>query len=146
MAEINVNQRIRIRVNKKHEAAIKLLINSKLFQTRGEVIVASSIVGYNAKAYEPDFEDNASDRILMNQFNDRCYDIINFLAYARTQQQSVLKDGDNFTEKYTIFEGYANGGFPILLEKLGVDINNLQDFDQLEMLQKYYQLLKTGSL
>ena len=50
---------------------------------------------------------------------------------------SVLKE-----EKYQIFESYANGGFPIFAEKIGVDESTV--FDQKtreQVLKRYYSLL-----
>ena len=148
MAQINVNQRYRIRRSAEHEKAMKHLIAMKLFQTYGQIMVVSAIIGYKNNAFDDHFQ-AANDPVLMNQFNSKAYDIINFLAFAKEKKQSILKDYDQDEEregldiyaKYHIFEGYANGGFPILLDKLGIDINNLEEFDQIELLRKYYRLL-----
>ena len=108
----------------------------KLFQSYSQVVMASAIVGYiNDKCLfitEP-----ASDGILMQFFTQRDYDVMDFLAYAYKKEQAVLKT----TEKYDIFSAYANGGFPILVKKLGVNFDDPEKNDRLAILRKYYSLL-----
>ena len=108
----------------------------KIFQSYSQVVMASAIVGYiNGECSfitEP-----ASDGILMQFFTQRDYDVMDFLAYAYKKEQAVLKT----TEKYEIFSAYANGGFPILVKKLGVNFDDLEKNDRLAILRKYYSLL-----
>ena len=108
----------------------------KIFQSYSQVVMASAIVGYinNECSFvtEP-----ASDGILMQFFSQRDYDVMDFLAYAYKKEQAVLKT----TEKYEIFSAYANGGFPILVDKLGINFNDPEKNDRLAILKKYYSLL-----
>ena len=108
----------------------------KIFQSYSQVVMASAIVDYinNECSFvtEP-----ASDGILMQFFSQRDYDVMDFLAYAYKKEQAVLKT----TEKYEIFSAYANGGFPILVDKLGINFNDPEKNDRLAILKKYYSLL-----
>ena len=108
----------------------------KIFQSYSQVVMASAIVGYINK--ECSFiTDPASDGILMQFFTQRDYDVMDFLAYAFKKEQAVLKT----TEKYEIFSAYANGGFPILVKKLGINFDEPEKNDRLAILRKYYSLL-----
>ena len=108
----------------------------KIFQSYSQVVMASAIIGYiNNKCIfitEP-----ASDGILMQFFTQRDYDVMDFLAYSFKKEQAVLKT----TEKYEIFSAYANGGFPILVSKLGISFDEPEKNDRLAVLRKYYSLL-----
>ena len=42
---------------------------------------------------------------------------MDLIAYAHAKEQAILKEDG----KYEIFEAYAHGGFPILLDLLEVD-------------------------
>ena len=113
----------------------------KIFQSYSQIIMASAVVGYLNGAYEPVTEP-ASDGILMQFFTERDYDVMDFIAYAHKKEQSVLKT----IEKYDIFSAYANGGFPILIKKLGVNFEQIEKNDRLAILYKYYSLLLDESL
>ena len=53
----------------------------------------------------------------MQFFTETDYDLMDLIAYAHAKEQAILKEDG----KYEIFEAYANGGFPILLELLEID-------------------------
>ena len=53
----------------------------------------------------------------MQFFTETDYDLMDLIAYAHSKEQAILKEDG----KYEIFEAYAHGGFPILLELLEVD-------------------------
>ena len=108
----------------------------KIFQSYSQVVMASAIVGYinNECSF---ITEPASDGILMQFFTQRDYDVMDFLAYAFKKEQAVLKT----TEKYEIFSAYANGGFPILVKKLGINFDEQEKNDRLAILRKYYSLL-----
>ncbi len=108
----------------------------KIFQSYSQIVMAASVVGYLNHAYEP-ITEPASDGILMQFFTQRDYDVMDFIAYAHKKEQAVLKT----IEKYDIFAAYANGGFPILVKKLGVNFNEPEKNDRLAILTKYYSLL-----
>ena len=108
----------------------------KIFQSYSQIIMASAIVGYLYDAYDPKFEP-ASDGILMQFFTQRDYDVMDFLAYAHKKEQSILKT----TDKYDIVSAYANGGFPILMEKLGINFDEPEKNNRLAILRKYYRFL-----
>ena len=108
----------------------------KIFQSYSQIIMASAIVGYIYHAYDPDFEP-ASDGILMQFFTQRDYDVMDFLAYAHKKEQAVLKT----TDKYDILSAYANGGFPILVDKLGINFDEPEKNNRLAILRKYYSFL-----
>lgn len=108
----------------------------KIFQSYSQVVMASAIVGYINKKCSF-ITEPAPDGILMQFFTQRDYDVMDFLAYAFKKEQAVLKT----TEKYEIFSAYANGGFPILVKKLGINFDEPEKNDRLAILRKYYSLL-----
>ena len=61
-------------------------------------------------------------------------------AYAHKKSQNVLKE----TEKYKIFESYANGGFPIFVNCLEINLEQPEKNDRLSILKRYYSLLLSG--
>ena len=65
---------------------------------------------------------------------------MDFIAYAHKKEQSILRNN----EKYEIFESYANGGFPLVMDKLGIDFVDKQNNDRTEILRRYYTLLSTN--
>ena len=64
--------------------------------------------------------------------------------------QSILqeksKDDPDRNKMYEAFETYANGGFPILCKKLGIDFVEKNKNDRLTILQNYYTMLLTNDL
>jgi dnd system-associated protein 4 len=107
----------------------------KLFGGYKEIMMASAIIGFKNGIYK-EIENIASDRVQLINFTPRDLEIIDLIAYAHTKEQSIL----NKKEKYAIFENYANGGFPILYEKLGIDDDTTIDKRE-ELLNKYYTIL-----
>ena len=79
-------------------------------------MVLSAVVGYVNHAFVP-VTKPASDGVLMQFFTETDYDLMDLIAYAHVQEQAILKEDG----KYEIFEAFANGGFPILLELLEID-------------------------
>ena len=136
---IKVNQRYRIKRNAKYEEQMRYLTQDlKIFQDYSSLLVVSAIIGFLNDTYVP-IEKTATDGVLMQFFSEKHYDLMDLLAYSRVKEQSVLTAEDD--RKYTIFEAYANGGFPILVEKLGVDFVDKSKNDHLEILRQYYTLL-----
>lgn len=118
---------------------MRYLVNElKVFKSLSHLLVVSAVIGYNNHKHL-EFDKNA-EPVLMNSFSERSYDVMNFLAYAYAKEQSVLKDQQQFVH----FESYANGGFPILLDKLGVDLVEKEKNDRKTIIRKYYQLLLTN--
>jgi len=131
---VYVDDRYRIKRSADYEDQMRYLVQDlKIFQSYSQVLVVSALVGYNSDAYV-EITKQASDTILMNSFSQRSYDIMDFIAYARVKEQSILKK----EEKYKIFESYANGGFPILVKALGVDFADRAKNDRLNILRNYY--------
>lgn len=131
---VYVDDRYRIKRSADYEDQMRYLVQDlKIFQSYSQVLVVSALVGYNSDAYV-EITKQASDTVLMNSFSQRSYDIMDFIAYARVKEQSILKK----EEKYKIFESYANGGFPILVKALGVDFADRAKNDRLNILRNYY--------
>lgn len=122
---------------------LKLIREADLFKDYSKVLMISAIVGYINDSSEQ-IERNG-EPVQLSFFSERDRDIMDLLAYASTEDQSVL----DREEKYEIFERYAKGGFPILLERLGVDEET--EFDERtkqETVRRFYALLlqPTGML
>ena len=101
---------------------LKLIRDAQLFKDYSKVLMISAVVGYINDASEQ-IEHNG-EPVQLSFFSERDRDVIDLLAYASTEDQTIL----DREEKYEIFERYANGGFPILLERLGVD--KTTEFDE----------------
>lgn len=112
-----VNSKYRIRrAAEQQEMMQKLLAGNKVFNAYRDILVLSAVIGYSNKAYKP-VDKPASDGVLMQFFTETDYDLMDLIAYAHTKEQAILKEDG----KYEIFEAYAHGGFPILLELLEID-------------------------
>ena len=108
----------------------------KIFQSYSQILMVSAIIGYNNRAYA-EIQKAASDPVQITFFTEKDKDYMDFLAYAKTKDQSILST----SEKYAIFESYANGGFPILIDKLGVNFDEPEKNDRLQILKEYFKLL-----
>lgn len=136
---LDIDQRYRIKRSQTQEDAMRYLVNElKVFKSLSHLLVVSAVVGYN-NHLNPPIEKNA-EPVLMNSFSERSYDIMNFLAYANVGNQSVLKG----LQQFPIFESYAFGGFPIVLDKLGVDLVDKNKNDRKAIIRRYYSLLLTN--
>ncbi len=132
--------RYRIKRSAAQEEQMKYLWQDlKIFQSYSQILMISAVIGYNNNAYAK-IERAASDPVQITFFTERDKDFMDFIAYARTKDQSVLSTND----KYEIFESYANGGFPILVDKLGVNFTEPNKNDRLQILKEYYKLLLTN--
>lgn len=110
--------------------------NGGIFGGYPKLLMISSIVGYVNGAFVP--IEKRAEPVQLSFFSDRDREIMDLLAYAYTKNQSIVDK----EEKYHIFESYANGGFPIFAEKIGVDESTV--FDQKtreQVLKRYYSLL-----
>jgi len=140
---IKVFNAFRIKRSANQQEAMVKLTNSHVFNQYKDILMISALIGYNENRYVP-IEKVASDGVLMQFFSERDYDIMDLIAYSHKKEQAILKKED----KYEIFSSYANGGFPILLKKLGIEnINEIEAFstEEARMLQsKYYRLLLSG--
>ena len=134
----DIDQRYRSKSSQSQEDAMRYLVNElKVFKSLSHLLVVSAVIGYNNDQHN-EFEKNA-EPVLMNSFSERSYDIMNFLAYAYVKEQSVLKEQKQFAH----FESYAHGGFPILIDKLGIDLVDKSKNDRKTIIRKYYRLLLT---
>ena len=112
-----VNSKYRIRrAAEQQEMMQKLLSGNKVFNAYRDILVLSAVIGYCNGAFKP-IEKQASDSVLMQFFTETDYDLMDLIAYAHAKEQAILKEDG----KYEIFEAYAHGGFPILLDLLEVD-------------------------
>lgn len=133
---VYVNHRYRIKRNAEYDKEMHYVVSElKICQSMAELIVTCAVIGYNNNAYV-EFERQASDGVLMQFFSVRNYDLMDLLAYAYKKEQSIVKSDD----KYTIFESYANGGFPIFISCLGIDLADKEKNNRVEILKKYYSL------
>ena len=137
MAGIYFNPKYRIKRNADFEEQMRFIQDRiKLFNNYETILMASAMVGYNNHVYVPDFKP-ASDGVMTQFFSEREKDIIDLIAYSHEKKQNILSSDD----KYKIFEGYANGGFPILMKKLDIDFDDPTKNDRLVILEKYFSLL-----
>lgn len=141
---ININYRIKRNIEQ--EEQMRYLVNElKVFKSLSSVLVVSAIIGYNNGINYP-FEKSA-EPVLMQFFTDDNYDIMNLLGYAFQKNQSIFKkmDGNKPNNKqFEIFEKYANAGFPILIDKLGVNLVNKEKNDRRTIIRKYYSMLMSN--
>lgn len=114
------NEKYRIKRSKLQEEKMKYLIDNKIFASYADILALSAIIGYKYKQ-KINIGLAASDPVQLNFFSREDRIMINLIAYADKGEQSVLDE--NSTEKYNIYENYANGGFPILWEHLNLDID-----------------------
>ena len=108
----------------------------------------SALIGYANQAYVP-FQ-NRAEPVQTTFFEDREKEIMNFLAYLKEGNQSILqerpKEDPDRNKMYQAFEFYANGGFPILCKKLGVDFADKSKNDRYTILHNYYNMLVSNDL
>ena len=134
---IYTNEKYRIKRSAEYETQMRFLIRDlKLFPDYASILTVSAVIGYNNKLFVP-VTKSASDAVQIQFFNPRSRDIMDLIAYSYEKKQSVLS-GD---EKYSIFEAYANGGFPLLINKLEADFDDPSKNDKYKILMNYFNLL-----
>lgn len=131
----------RIKRNAEQEERMRYLVELGVFRGYAQIICASAILGYNKKIYVP-IKTTASDAVQIINFNEHEQNLMDYIAFSHTQQQAILKD----MAKYTIFESYANGGFDLLFDALGIDMTNKQKNNKSEILNKIYKIFLLGTL
>lgn len=138
-----VNSKYRIkRSADQQEMMPKLISGNKVFNAYRDIMVLSAVVGYVNHAFIP-VTKPASDGVLMQFFTETDYDLMELIAYAHAQEQAILKEDG----KYEIFEAYANGGFPILLELLEIDVTTeIDTTKQEEILVRLASLLISNQI
>lgn len=138
-----VNSKYRIkRSADQQEMMQKLISGNKVFNAYRDIMVLSAVVGYVNHAFIP-VTKPASDGVLMQFFTETDYDLMELIAYAHAQEQAILKEDG----KYEIFEAYANGGFPILLELLEIDVTTeIDTTKQEEILVRLASLLISNQI
>lgn len=146
---INIDTTYRINRNLDQEEKMRYLWRDlKVFNDYHQILVISALVGYANDAYVP--FGNKAEPVQIINFEDREKEIINFLAYMKEGNQSILqektKDDPDRNKMYQAFEYYANGGFPILCKKLGVDFADKNKNDRYTILHKYYTMLVQNDL
>ena len=146
---INIDTTYRINRNQDQEEQMRYLWRElRVFNDYHQILVISSLIGYANDAYVPFV--NKAEPVQIINFEDREKEIINFLAYLKEGNQSILqersKDDPDRNKMYQAFEYYANGGFPILCKKLGVDFADKSKNDRYTILHKYYTMLLQNDL
>lgn len=146
---INIDNTYRINRNIDQEEQMRYLWRDlKVFNSYGQILTISALIGYVNDAYVP-FANSAEPVQIIN-FEDREKEIMNFLAYMKEGNQSILqerpKDDPDRNKMYQAFEFYANGGFPILCKKLGVDFADKSKNDRYTILHNYYNMLVSNDL
>ena len=138
---IYTNEKYRVKRSAEFENQMKYLRDLGIFSDYASVLTVSAVIGYNNNLFVP-VTKSASDAVQIQFFNPRCRDIMDLIAYAHEKKQSILSEDG----KYTIFEAYANGGFPVLIEKLEVDFDEPSKNDRLKILENYFRLLLLNGL
>lgn len=146
---INIDNTYRINRNQDLDEQMRYLVRDlRIFNTYSQILTMSAILGYVNKEYVP-FTNNA-ESVQMTFFTNREQELMNLLAYARVGNQSILqekaKDDPERNKMYQIFEFYANGGFPILCKKLGVDFADKSKNDRYTILHNYYNMLVSNDI
>lgn len=134
------NEKYRIRRNKLQEEKMKYLVDNKIFASYSDILAISAIIGYNNNRYV-EIETQAQDAVQLSFFSDKERRLILLISYAHRKDQSVLSKENE--EKYKIFESYANGGFPILWDHLGCNLEE-EILDLTEVFVKLSNGLKLG--
>ncbi len=110
---VSIDMKYRIKRSKTHEQEMDELRKAKIFSSYRDILVLSAVIGYVNNRFEP-VEKPASDGVLMQFFENEDRNLMDLLAFLHTKNQKILYE----SEKYQYFEGYANGGFPVLLKLL----------------------------
>ena len=108
-----IDTKYRIKRSKIHEKKMEELRKAKIFSSYRDILVLSATIGYANNRFKT-VEKPASDGVLMQFFSNEDKNLMDLLAFIKTHNQKILHS----SEKYQYFEGYANGGFPILLKLL----------------------------
>lgn len=146
---INIDITYRINRNQEQDEQMRYLVRDlKVFNSYSQILTISALIGYANNEYLP-FSKNA-ESVQLQFFTPREQEVMNLLAYAHVGNQSILqerdKDDPDKNEMYHIFEFYANGGFPILCKKLGVDFIEKNKNDRYTILHNYYMMLVSNDL
>lgn len=132
-----INNQFRVKRSALQQAMMQKLTHAGIFDAYKDILMISAIVGYINKQYTP-IEKVASDGVQIQFFSPIDYDIMDLIAYAHKKEQNII----NSDEKYDIFSRYANGGFPILVDRLGIDESEELDVEKVrKLLKRYYKLL-----
>ena len=146
---INIDNTYRINRNIDQEEQMRYLWRDlKVFNSYGQILTISALIGYVNDAYVS--FTNSAEPVQIINFEDREKEIMNFLAYLKEGNQSILqekpKEDPDRNKMYQAFEFYANGGFPILCKKLGVDFADKSKNDRYTILHNYYNMLVSNDL
>lgn len=146
---INIDNTYRIKRNLDQEEKMQYLLRDlKIFNSYSQILTISALIGY-ANDEHPTIT-KAAEPVQVTFFEEREKEIMNFLAYMMVGNQSILqeksKDDPERNKMYEAFETYANGGFPILCKKLGIDFVDKSKNDRLTILQNYYMMLLSNDL
>ena len=137
---VYVDTKYRIKRSLEYDEDMRYVVQDlKIVQTMGDLLVVCALIGFNNNAYA-EFDKNSQDGVLMQFFTQRHYDLMDLIAYAHQKSQNVLKEN----MKYKIFESYANGGFPIFISCLDIDLAQREKNNRLTILKKFYSLLLSG--
>lgn len=145
---INIDNTYRINRSLEQDEQMRYLRDLKIFDGYAQILTISAIIGYVNDVYVPIV--NRAESVQITFFEERDKEIINLLAYVKEGNQSILqpkgKDDPDRNKMYLAFECYANGGFPILCKKLGIDFVDKTKNDRLSILLRYYEMLITKDL
>lgn len=145
---ISIDNTYRVNRNLDQDDQMRYLVKDlKIFNDYSQILTISALIGYANQAFVP-FQ-NKAEPVQITFFEDREKEIIEFLAYLKEGNQSILqertKDDPDKNKIYQAFEFYANGGFPILCKKLGVDFVDKKN-DRYTILHNYYRMLVSNDL
>ncbi len=146
---INIDNTYRINRNLDQDEQMRYLVKDlKIFKEYAQILTISALIGYANRAYVP--FSNRAETVQITFFEEREKEVMNFLAYLKEGNQSILqeraKDDPDKDKMYQAFEFYANGGFPILCKKLGVDFVDKRKNDRYTILHNYYKMLVSDNL
>jgi len=134
---ITYNDKYRIRRNVDHAEIMQKLQNLKIFDGYSTILCYSAILGYLHEQFIP--FDKSAEPVQISFFSPTDHNLMDFLAFAHEKNTAILhEEGD---KKYNIFSFYANGGFPILLKELGIDVTtNISQLNEQKISQDLYAM------
>lgn len=113
--------------------------DAKLFPSYAVLLIYSALVGYENDAFLPVERPLPGMGIHLTNFDSipGGRELLDLLAFARMRSQEALATD----ESYKAFEGYANAGYPLLLQKLGIAEGEVLDDQRVVELTKHLYAL-----
>lgn len=115
------NSKYRVKRSKQYEESMRAVSKLKVFDGYPVLLMYSALLGYHNAVL--DRFSRESEPVQLQFFENSDLNIMDFLCFMHEEgkHNELLRDEDG-NEKYMIFANYANAGYPILLKKLGISL------------------------